>query len=235
MKTFPGRCCLSDTWKGRICCRNLLHHQILSKLVSVLLFHIWLIHKKNNADFKNKNSDFFFQIYEKRIFLLQCFSFFLGGPESPETCQVWPDHLQITALTKVSASSIAVVSTLIFPRLVCLRLLTGCFSPHPFCLGLIFLILAQGFFFCLVLFKDLRFIPDKIWKCLKEPRASLVAQRVKRLPAVQETWVQSLGREDPLEKDMAAPLQYSCLENPMDRGAWWTTVHRVSQSRTQLN
>ena len=33
--------------------------------------------------------------------------------------------------------------------------------------------------------------------------ASLVAQRVKRLPAMWETWVQSLGREDPLEKEMA--------------------------------
>ena len=30
------------------------------------------------------------------------------------------------------------------------------------------------------------------------------------------------------------PLQYSCLENPMDRGAWWAAVHRVAQSRTQL-
>ena len=30
------------------------------------------------------------------------------------------------------------------------------------------------------------------------------------------------------------PLQYSCLENPMDRGAWWVTVHRVSKSRRQL-
>ena len=29
-------------------------------------------------------------------------------------------------------------------------------------------------------------------------------------------------------------LQYSCLENPMDRGAWWTTVHRVTKSRTRL-
>ena len=34
-------------------------------------------------------------------------------------------------------------------------------------------------------------------------RASLVAQRVKRLPAVRETWVRSLGQEDPLEKEMA--------------------------------
>ena len=31
-----------------------------------------------------------------------------------------------------------------------------------------------------------------------------------------------------------APLQYSCLENPMDRGAWRVMVHRVVQSRTQL-
>ena len=31
------------------------------------------------------------------------------------------------------------------------------------------------------------------------------------------------------------PLQYSCLENPMDRGAWWATVHRVAKSRTGLS
>ena len=30
------------------------------------------------------------------------------------------------------------------------------------------------------------------------------------------------------------PLQYSCLENRMDRGAWWATVHEVTKSRTQL-
>ena len=33
---------------------------------------------------------------------------------------------------------------------------------------------------------------------------------------------------------MANPLQYSCLENPMDRGAWWATVHRVAKSWTWL-
>ena len=91
---------------------------------------------------------------------------------------------------------------------------------------------------------------------------SLVAQRVKHLPTMRETWLQSLGREDLLEKGMAThsrilpppdfpggsdgkasdynagdpdsrpglgrspgegngnPLQYYCLENPMDRGAW---------------
>ena len=31
------------------------------------------------------------------------------------------------------------------------------------------------------------------------------------------------------------PLQYSCLENPMDRGAWWATVHGVAQSQTRLS
>ena len=41
------------------------------------------------------------------------------------------------------------------------------------------------------------------------------------------------GFEDPLEKGMAM-LQYSCLENSMDRGTWWTTVHGVAKSRTQL-
>ena len=60
----------------------------------------------------------------------------------------------------------------------------------------------------------------------------MVAQRLKRLPAMWETWVRSLGREDLLEKEMANPLQYSCLENPTDRGAWRATVHVVTQSRS---
>ena len=49
---------------------------------------------------------------------------------------------------------------------------------------------------------------------------SLVAQRLKRLPAMQETRVQPLSREDPLEKETGNPLQYSCLENPMEGGVW---------------
>ena len=47
--------------------------------------------------------------------------------------------------------------------------------------------------------------------------ASLVAWTVKRLPTMRETWVLSLGQEDILEH--VNPLQYSCLENSMDRGA----------------
>ena len=54
---------------------------------------------------------------------------------------------------------------------------------------------------------------------------------------MRETWVRSLGQEDPLEKDMATPLQYSCLEKPMEGGAWWAIyiVHGVSESRTRLS
>ena len=48
----------------------------------------------------------------------------------------------------------------------------------------------------------------------------------------QETRVPSLGREDPLEEEMANPLQYSSLEDPMDRGAWGAAVHGVAKSRT---
>ena len=46
--------------------------------------------------------------------------------------------------------------------------------------------------------------------------ASLVAQLVQNLPAMQETQVQSLGCEDPPGEGNGSPLQYSCLENPMD-------------------
>ena len=44
--------------------------------------------------------------------------------------------------------------------------------------------------------------------------------------------VQSLGHEDPLEKRMSTPLQYSCLENSIDRGAWRAIVHGVAKSQT---
>ena len=59
-----------------------------------------------------------------------------------------------------------------------------------------------------------------------------MAQMVKNPLAMQETWVQSLGWEDSLEKGDSYPLQYSCLENPTDRGAWQATVHGVAKSRT---
>ena len=64
---------------------------------------------------------------------------------------------------------------------------------------------------------------------------SLVAQRLKHLPAMRETWVRSLGQEDSPGEGNGNPLQCSCLENPMDRGAWWATVHGVAKSRTRLS
>ena len=65
--------------------------------------------------------------------------------------------------------------------------------------------------------------------------ASLVAQLVKNLPAVQETRVRSLGQgRSPGERN-GNPLQYSCLENLMDTEAWWAAVHGVAKSRARLS
>ena len=54
---------------------------------------------------------------------------------------------------------------------------------------------------------------------------------VKNPPAMQETRIPSLGLKDPLEKEMATHLQYSFLKNPVDRGAWWATVHEAAKSQ----
>ena len=50
----------------------------------------------------------------------------------------------------------------------------------------------------------------------------MVAQMIKNLPAMQDG------------EGNGTPLQYSCLENPMDGGAWWAAVYGVAQSRTRL-
>ena len=60
--------------------------------------------------------------------------------------------------------------------------------------------------------------------------ASLVAQLVKNLPSMQDTWVQTLGWEDSLEKQMATNSSILAWRIPMDRGAWWATVQRVTKS-----
>ena len=65
--------------------------------------------------------------------------------------------------------------------------------------------------------------------------ASLIAQVVKNLLVMQETHVWSLGWEDLLEKGMAAQSSILAWRIPMDRRAWWATVHRVAESWTQLN
>jgi len=57
---------------------------------------------------------------------------------------------------------------------------------------------------------------------------------VKNPPAKQEMRVWSLGQEDP-QRRKCNPLHCSCLGNPLDRGAWWATVHGVTKSQIQLS
>ena len=69
-------------------------------------------------------------------------------------------------------------------------------------------------------------------------RASQGAPAVKNLLANAEDAgdggsVSGLGRTP--EEGNGNPLQYSCLENPMDRGAWWATIHGAAESQTQLS
>ena len=73
-----------------------------------------------------------------------------------------------------------------------------------------------------------------LWLSVMLPfQVSLVAQMVKNLPAMQKTWVQGLGRS--LGGEHGNPLQYSCLENSMDRKVWRGTVHGVTQNWTRLS
>ena len=62
-----------------------------------------------------------------------------------------------------------------------------------------------------------------------------MAQTVKNLPAMWETWVRSLGQEGPLEKGVATHSSILAWRIPMDRGAWWATVHGIAKSQTQLS
>ena len=63
--------------------------------------------------------------------------------------------------------------------------------------------------------------------------ASLVAQTVKNLPAMQETQVQSMGKEAPLEKGMATHSSTLAWRTAWT-GAWRPTVHRAAKSGTRL-
>ena len=57
----------------------------------------------------------------------------------------------------------------------------------------------------------------------------------KHLSAMQKTWVQSLGQEDSPGEWNCSPLQNSCLENSMNRGAWWATVYGTTKIQTWLS
>ena len=61
-----------------------------------------------------------------------------------------------------------------------------------------------------------------------------MAQTVKNLPAMQKTWVQSLGWEDLLEESLATYCSILAWRIPMDRGVWQATIYGVAKSQTQL-
>ena len=62
-----------------------------------------------------------------------------------------------------------------------------------------------------------------------------MAQKVKNLPTMRETWVRSLGWADPLEEGMATRSSILAWRIPTDRGAWRAMVPGVTKSRTQLS
>ena len=65
--------------------------------------------------------------------------------------------------------------------------------------------------------------------------ASLVARTVKASACNVEDLGSIPGSGRSFGGENGNPLQYSCLKNPMDRGAWWTTVHGITKSRTRLS
>ena len=74
----------------------------------------------------------------------------------------------------------------------------------------------------------------KSWTWLTLSWASVVAQMVKNLPAMRETWARSVGWEDPLEEGMATHSSILAWRIPMGRGAWRATVHEARKSQTRL-
>ena len=80
-----------------------------------------------------------------------------------------------------------------------------------------------------------RFLGEGIGYPFQYSGASLVAQMVKNPPAMQETWVRSLGWEDALEEGMATHSSTLAWRIPMDRGAWQATAHGVAKSQTRLS
>ena len=76
-----------------------------------------------------------------------------------------------------------------------------------------------------------------IYSHLNSFRASLVVQRLKRLPAMWETWVRSLGREDPLEKEMATHSSIFAWRIPWmeELGGLQSTGHKESDTTERLH
>ena len=80
-----------------------------------------------------------------------------------------------------------------------------------------------------------RFSGEGICYPLQYSWASMVAQMVKNPTAMWETWVWSLGWEDPLEEGMATWSSILAWRISRDIGAWPATIHGVAQSQTQLS
>ena len=74
-----------------------------------------------------------------------------------------------------------------------------------------------------------RYARERIGYLLQHSWASLVAQMVKKPPEMQESRVRSLGWEDPLEERMATHSSIHPWRIPVDRGAWWATVHGLQR------
>ena len=102
------------------------------------------------------------------------------------------------------------------------------FSCYAFPSGKPPLSSLEGVFICIVTFRI--FLAAYIDMCLYHLAEFLATIHLKhrKSPTMQETQVQSLGWEDPLARKWK-PTLYSCLGNPMDRGAWWATVHGVTR------
>ena len=63
----------------------------------------------------------------------------------------------------------------------------------------------------------------------------LVTQKVKNLPAMQESWIRSVGWEDPLEEGTASHSSILAWTILVDKGAWQASVPGFAESRTQLS
>ena len=68
----------------------------------------------------------------------------------------------------------------------------------------------------------------------REEPGGLPSTRSHRVGHDRSNLAEAAAATDMFGEGNGNPLQYSCLENPVDRGAWWAAVHRVAQSRTRL-
>ena len=119
-----------------------------------------------------------------------------------------------------------------FSLKIWLHLVQGSTMPNLF----YFIVVVYLFYFFILFTMGFLIVPLIFYNRWGFPGGSAV----KNLPAMQETQERCLHLEDPPEEGMTTlgegmTLQCSCLENPVDTGAWRATVHRVAKSQTQLS